>query len=154
MGASSGPTVPPTGAAVIGELHQLLATLQLPPPYLLVGHSVGGLYAQLFARCHPGEVAGLALVEATHPRDRELLRGQEGRLASVLGRVLSVPQRLFRANLHAELEGIDAIASEVEQGGPLPDVPLAVVTGGQEPPRWLVPPEQLRRKRAHQQQGP
>jgi pimeloyl-ACP methyl ester carboxylesterase len=151
VGASSRPAARPTGAVVVDEARQLLAALDLAPPYLLVGHSLGGLYVQLFARRYPGEVVGAVLVEATHPRDRELLKGHEGRLASVLGKVLAVPQRLFRANLRAELDGIDGTAREVESAGPFPGVPLTVVTGGQEPPRWLVPQEQARIKRAHQQ---
>ena len=35
------------------------------PPYVLVGHSLGGLYMELFARTHPDEVAGLVLVDAS-----------------------------------------------------------------------------------------
>ncbi len=41
--------------------------LFLREPYVLVGHSFGGLYMQLFARRYPEEVAGLVLVDATHP---------------------------------------------------------------------------------------
>ncbi len=52
---------------VVAELRALLLRLDLPPPYVLVGHSMGGLYLQLFARRHPDEVAGLLLVDSTHP---------------------------------------------------------------------------------------
>lgn len=151
VGRSSKPLLPQTGTVVVDSLRELLAALELAPPYLLVGHSLGGLYTQLFARRFPGEVAGMVLLESTHPRDRELLKGHEGRLAQVLGRVLSVPQKIFRANLHSEMDWIDSTAREVEAAGPFPPVPLAVVTGGHEPPRWLMPPEALRIKRAHQQ---
>jgi pimeloyl-ACP methyl ester carboxylesterase len=41
--------------------------MRIAPPYVLVGHSLGGLYMQLFARAYPSEVAGLVLVDATHP---------------------------------------------------------------------------------------
>ena len=117
---------------------------------MLVGHSLGGLYANLFARRHSQEVAGVVLVEATHPQDRQMLRGHEGHLAKVLGKLLSVPQSLFRANLHAELDWLDTAAREVEEAGPFPSVPLAVVSAGREPPRWLVPPAALRTRRIHQ----
>ena len=130
VGRSSAPLLPQTGTVVIDSLRELLAALELAPPYLLVGHSLGGLHAQLFARRFPGEVAGLVLIEPTHPRDRELLKGHEGRLAQVLSRVLSVPQKLLRANLHSEMDWIDAAAREVEAAGPFPHVPLAVVSGG------------------------
>ena len=150
VAGSSRPLLPQTGTVVVDSLRELLAALALSPPYLLVGHSLGGLHAQLFARRFPHEVAGAVLIESTHARDRERLKGHEGRLAKVLGGLLSVPQRVFRANLHAEVDWIDATAREVEAAGPFPPVPLAVVTGGQVPPRWLSRPEQTRIKREHQ----
>jgi pimeloyl-ACP methyl ester carboxylesterase len=55
---------PRDAAHVAGELRGLLRDLQLPPPYVLVGESIGALYVQEFARSHPAEVAAAALV---HP---------------------------------------------------------------------------------------
>jgi pimeloyl-ACP methyl ester carboxylesterase len=49
------------------ELHTLLANAGIPAPYVLVGHSYGGLYARVYAAQYPTEVAGLVLVDATHP---------------------------------------------------------------------------------------
>lgn len=150
VGASTAPARPQTGTMVLQSTRELLDALDLPPPYVLVGHSLGGLYANLFARRHSGDVAGVVLIDATHPGDRGSLHGHEGHLAKVLAKVLSVPQSLFRANLHCELDRLDTAAREVEQAGPFPAVPLAVVSAGKEPPRWLVPPATLRLRRAHQ----
>jgi pimeloyl-ACP methyl ester carboxylesterase len=152
LGGSSAPAQPQTGTMVLEATRDLLAALDLPPPYVLVGHSLGGLYANLFARRYSEDVAGVVLIEATHPEDRGSLHGHEGHLAKVLAKVLSVPQSLFRANLHSELEWLDTAAREVEEAGPFPSVPLAVVSGGKEPPRWLVPPATLRRRRQHQKE--
>ena len=58
---------PRDGAHVVDELRALLRSRNLVPPYVLVGHSLGGLYMQLFARKYPEEVAGLVLVDSTHP---------------------------------------------------------------------------------------
>ncbi|WP_233590003.1 alpha/beta fold hydrolase [Acidovorax sp. FJL06] len=58
---------PRDGAHVVEELRALLKARNLPPPYVLVGHSLGGLYMQLFARQYPSEVAALVLVDSTHP---------------------------------------------------------------------------------------
>jgi len=55
------------GATVVAELRQLLDQKGLKPPYILVGHSLGGLYMQLFARRYPDEVKGLVLVDAVYP---------------------------------------------------------------------------------------
>lgn len=60
------------GTHAVAELRALLQARQLPPPYILVGHSLGGLYMQLYARQYPREVAALVLVDSTHP---EQLRG-------------------------------------------------------------------------------
>ena len=56
-----------TGDQIIEELRSQLLALHLQPPYVLVGHSLGGLYMQLYARRYPQEVAGLILVDSTHP---------------------------------------------------------------------------------------
>jgi pimeloyl-ACP methyl ester carboxylesterase len=66
-GDSSTVTTPRDGAHVVAELRELLLSLGLRPPYVLVGHSLGGLYMQLYARRHPDEVAALVLVDSTHP---------------------------------------------------------------------------------------
>ena len=66
-GGSESPSTPRDGAHVVDELRAVLAANGLPPPYLLVGHSLGGLYVQYFARRYPTEVAGVVLVDATHP---------------------------------------------------------------------------------------
>jgi len=57
---------PRTAADVVADLHALLAAADVPGPYVLVGHSYGGLVARLFASTHPDEVAGLVLVDAAH----------------------------------------------------------------------------------------
>lgn len=49
------------------ELHELLQASGQHPPYVLVGHSLGGLYQYAFAQLYPQEVQGLLLLDATHP---------------------------------------------------------------------------------------
>src|SRR5262249_60318800 len=57
---------PRDAATIVGELRSELRRRNLLPPYVLVGHSLGGLYMQYFARNFPGEVAGLVLIDSTH----------------------------------------------------------------------------------------
>jgi pimeloyl-ACP methyl ester carboxylesterase len=66
-GRSAAASTPRDGRHVVEELRRTLRQLQVRPPYVLVGHSLGGLYMQMFARLHPAEVAGLVLVDATNP---------------------------------------------------------------------------------------
>ncbi len=49
------------------ELRTLLGRAQVEPPYVLVGHGLGGLYMQHFAMLHPGDVAGIVLIASDHP---------------------------------------------------------------------------------------
>lgn len=70
-GNSSSPSSERSGQAIVGELRALLKSQGLKPPYILIGHSAGGLYMQLFARQYPGEVAGLVLVDSINPKQFE-----------------------------------------------------------------------------------
>ena len=53
------------GAQIAADLHTLLERGDVPGPYVLAGHSFGGLYVQSFAAQYPDDVAGLVLVDAT-----------------------------------------------------------------------------------------
>ncbi len=66
-GNSDPVTTPRDGKHIVEELRSLLRSKGINPPYVLVGHSLGGLYMQLFARRFPDEVNALVLVDSTHP---------------------------------------------------------------------------------------
>jgi pimeloyl-ACP methyl ester carboxylesterase len=53
-------------ATIVAELRAELKKRNIEPPYVLVGHSLGGLYMQYFARNFPNDVVGLVLVDSTH----------------------------------------------------------------------------------------
>ncbi|OAB41512.1 hypothetical protein PGLA_17105 [Paenibacillus glacialis] len=55
----------PTYQQYVDDLHLLLTTLDRKPPFLLVGHSYGGMIMRLFAATYPDEVMGLVLVDST-----------------------------------------------------------------------------------------
>jgi pimeloyl-ACP methyl ester carboxylesterase len=56
--------MPRTAADLAAELHTVLQAGGVPGPYVLVGHSLGGVIVRLFAASHPNEVAGMVLVDA------------------------------------------------------------------------------------------
>lgn len=58
---------PRTSPQIVGELHSLLEKAGEHPPYLLVGHSFGGINMRLFGSTYPQETTGLILVDASHP---------------------------------------------------------------------------------------
>jgi pimeloyl-ACP methyl ester carboxylesterase len=58
---------PRTSGRMAQELHSLLAAAGVSPPYILVGHSLGGLNVRLYAARYPEETAAVVLVDASHP---------------------------------------------------------------------------------------
>jgi pimeloyl-ACP methyl ester carboxylesterase len=66
--SDAGP-LPRTADRIADELRLLLQHAAVPPPYVLVGHSFGGLVVRLFAARHPGLVAGVVLIEPAIPED-------------------------------------------------------------------------------------
>ncbi len=73
---------PRTVQNVVADLHALLRNAEIPSPYILVGHSYGGLLVRAFAHLYPGNVAGIVLVDPVSlrywsdcgPSDRKRLR--------------------------------------------------------------------------------
>jgi pimeloyl-ACP methyl ester carboxylesterase len=87
MGWSEPGPSPLDATRVASELHTLLQEADEEGPYVLVGHSLAGLYSRIYADRYPEEVAGMVLVDSTHPNQFE---GSElvvtmNRAAGVLG---------------------------------------------------------------------
>jgi pimeloyl-ACP methyl ester carboxylesterase len=57
---------PRTAEIMVDELHTLLATADVPGPFVLVGHSMGGVLMRVYAHDHPEDVVGLVLVDSVH----------------------------------------------------------------------------------------
>lgn len=84
-GYSAPVSTPRDGEHIVQELREILNSRGLAPPYVLVGHSLGGLYLQLFARKYPQEVGALVLVDSTHPKQLEGDGALENQTAWVRG---------------------------------------------------------------------
>jgi len=66
LGFSDPPTRPSTSTNVVDDLHRLLRAAHVKPPYVLVGHSLGGMHVKLYAETYLSEVAGLVFVDPSH----------------------------------------------------------------------------------------
>ena len=69
FGWSDAGPLPRTASRIADELHQLLHQGAVPGPFVLVGHSYGGLVMRMFASRYPEEVAGLVLIEPAIPEE-------------------------------------------------------------------------------------
>jgi pimeloyl-ACP methyl ester carboxylesterase len=65
---------PVTGTDHVRDLHALLGAAKVPGPYVLLGASLGGLIAQMYAATHPRDVAGMVLLDAVLPDDLDIDR--------------------------------------------------------------------------------
>lgn len=113
---------PITAADAAKSLHAVLAAAGVGPPYLLVGHSLGGLYMQMFARMYPTEVSGVVLVDSAAtdaPAElKTLSRLEPGTVA------------------YREEEGVAESNRQVAAVGPFPAVPLTVIAATDHGPHF------------------
>lgn len=120
LGRSSKATSPRTFVNVVADLSTVLAQLRIEPPYILVGHSLGGLLVRLYAASYPEAVAGLVLVDAPHEHQTEAAR-----------KILSPQAWSFIASFWLQNpEDIDLVTemNQLEMIATRPEIPLRVLT--------------------------
>ncbi len=148
LGRSERSAAPRTSSHMVAELKELLQAEHIEGPYLLVGHSFGGLNMMLFARLYPADIMGLVLVDSSHPEQVE-------RLLSALPPDLRL---LFKQSAGENDEMITfeermRCEEEMKAAPPMPDLPLVVLSRGLAPARsakW--PSERLEELWQEQQQ--
>ena len=122
--------MPRTVADAVADLHTLLEVAGLPGPYVLVGHSFGGLVVRLYASTYPDDIAGIVLVDALSEYVRSELTPEEWVAYAAV--VSAVPPDLAA---YADLETMDMDASfdqmtQASEGQPLAGIPLTVISAG------------------------
>jgi pimeloyl-ACP methyl ester carboxylesterase len=90
FGWSDAAVTPRTPAHIVEELSLLLRNAGIPPPYILVGHSFGGLVVRLFAARYRGDVAGVVLVDPLSPSEWSPLTEPQ---AALLARGIKLSRR-------------------------------------------------------------
>jgi pimeloyl-ACP methyl ester carboxylesterase len=140
-GDSDEDTTLATDADLARRLHEFLRVLKIAPPYILVGHSMGGPYIRMYTALYPAEVAGLVFIDSpdfmlTDEQDQQIRSGSgsgkgpndwvapyEQSLADDTLRSLRSRHRCQRlANLFR-----NGAYQEYKSLPPLPDIPVAVL---------------------------
>ena len=132
VGRSGPAPMPRTARQMAVDFAGMLETANVPAPYLLVSFGFGSLVSRLYASAHPDNVAGMLLID---PLSEEM----ETRWQAVLPPALQAD--LAAAFWNGNPEGIDFAGSYAELGaaGPLPVVPLIVLTHNPANPTGLIP---------------
>lgn len=167
LGYSDSSSQPRTSKVIAKELHALLQAADVAPPYVLVGHSMGGFNVRLYASLYRDQVAGMVLVDASHPDQENRfppeLKNMEGTwlreaefleytmpfgVPRLLGLCESDPvQRAAECNFHsarenvAELKAVSESAAESAATPSLGDMPLAVLSHDPEKASSEFPPD-------------
>ena len=136
-----------TTATIVHELKLLVKRAEIPGPYIIVGHSFGGFTARYFAAKFPENVAGLVLVDSSHPEQIYRLSAldNQGKKPLITGRDANAPadfsefeRKWYFLNSSrkatfaqmAELKYFKQSAYQVKHSGPLKDIPIAVLSRG------------------------
>lgn len=132
LGRSSKAPSPRTFVNIVADLSTVLAQLPLDPPYILVGHSLGGLLVRLYAASYPEAAAGVVLVDAPHEQQTEAAR-----------KILSPQAWSFISGFWSQNpEGIDLVTemNQLELISTRPEIPLRVLTATVvQPPPFDLP---------------
>lgn len=150
IGRSDKPDAPQTGETVVATLRELLGTVGATPPYVLVGHSLGGLYANLFARRFPAEVAGVVFLDAAAPGDEILQEQHETPIQRATKRLFGLFDKVVRKDPNAETAFVHETVRQIAAAGPFPAVPLVVVSAGKHPPSLLMSADAVALRAANQ----
>jgi pimeloyl-ACP methyl ester carboxylesterase len=125
LGKSGAGPKPRSADRLSEELHNLLRRAGVLPPYVLAGHSLGGLNVRVYAARYPEEIAGLVLVDAT----QEDFPAME---AAILTPAEREKTRTAIANapeaVRDELDAIPLSVAAFRRSGPQPEVPVVIIS--------------------------
>lgn len=116
-GAGAPSTAPRDPCTIADETRDRLVQAGIAPPWLLVGHSLGGLYQYVFARRHPDDTDGLVLLDPTHPAHWATMQQEAPGLATALRAMRTLA---FSDTARAEFDAQAACLDSLDERAPLP----------------------------------
>jgi pimeloyl-ACP methyl ester carboxylesterase len=132
IGKTAKASKPQTAGYCAAQLKELIGTIGVNHPLHLVGHSFGGLIANMFARKNPDQVASVTFLEAGAIDDLELSTVQK---PGIIQRLLDT---LWKPDPCSERTTAPLTLQEFRAISPFPQVPVSVITGGKSIPSWLA----------------
>jgi pimeloyl-ACP methyl ester carboxylesterase len=124
IGKSSKPKEPQTGMAMVKNLRDLLLRLDIKPPYLLVGHSLGGFIGHLYTLVYPDDVHGLVFLESSTIKD-------------VMGDSKNTKEG--GSNTLSEVDHVLTTVKQIQEFSQFPNIPIIVIAGNKPAFGWLMP---------------
>jgi pimeloyl-ACP methyl ester carboxylesterase len=120
---------------IAAELHAALANAGVKAPYIIVGQSIGGIHARVFAHEFPKDVAGLVLVDPTaedygdrFKKARASGGSDAGRRADAEQSAMAEEMKKMPMGMQLEYESLDADLQQGREAWPLPKIPVTVLT--------------------------
>ncbi len=127
-GGSNLKDVPRSVVEVAEQLRINLKMANVPPPYVLVGHSAGGLYVNMFARLYPEETVGVVFIDASHPEQFEYFKTDQQLLYNILITATQKGNRTYEYDL------VTTASKSFKNAPRFPEVPISVLTAGKSSP--------------------
>ena len=153
--AGRGASDPAPGARdvqdVQSDLCSLIRATDLRPPFVVIGHSFGGVLARAFAREHRDDVLGLVLAESMHPRQFDclgpLFPSPTDSDPNALARMRSFWQRSWKRtdSTREHLDLIRALVKDRMAAGSFGDLPIRVLSAASFLSAPVIPDEKIRR---------
>jgi pimeloyl-ACP methyl ester carboxylesterase len=138
LGRSDPGPEPRSARQIARDLHALLGAKVIAPPYILVGHSAGGLFVRVFAHMYPKEIAGLVLVDPATEEDYERIRHDKS--------VEDLQKMGMPPGAVAQWRALPDTIDQAHHSWPLPKVPVIVLTSGKPLGEWpLATAEDMRK---------
>ncbi|WP_422080022.1 alpha/beta fold hydrolase [Ulvibacterium sp.] len=110
------------------QLHANLVNEDIRPPYILVGHSLGGLLVNMFARLYPRETIGVIFIDASHPEQFEYFKADQKFLHTMLVTSTRKGGRSYEYDL------ISSASEDFQSVPQFPKIPVSVLTAGKSSP--------------------
>ena len=108
---------PRSAKQIATELHTALEKAGVKPPYVLVGHSFGGIYVRVFAEMYPKEVVALVLLDPSQESFNDWLKkNQPARLKDVQAQIAKAPEGIRAEDEATDTSYAEARAAKVPAG--------------------------------------